>query len=238
MCRVFWICLSRIRTSPAALARVMADIGHADDGVKVLKKWIDMYGDNTEAIYLVRAHYELDKLETKYKVLEKNLKLTEFGWFKFGFVRAIERVLASIEASELVTKKEECERLPEDWRTAVYVQLDIAVKNNLAWWIAEEFAKEFELEALQLSEEIRMYKIRQCAKKILPPAERLLLRAYYLDTYASAILTFRGEQFKNGLLKRPEFCDSMKHGITAWEEARRHLRELRRPFMMALEQTN
>ena len=213
-----------------ALARVMAEIGHEKEGVEGLKKWIDEYGHNIDPIYLVRAYSALDGLESKYGVLEASLKQKDFGHLQLAFIEAIGRVVASIETSKFVTKTPECERLPKDWQTDVYLQLEIGIKNNFDWWAAENYVQEFALEALGYSEEIKAYNIRYCAEVLDSPAQRHIHRAYYYDTYASAILTFRGEQYKSKSLKHSEFCDALHSGIAAWEEAEWSLSEVERPM--------
>ena len=212
------------------LARMMAEIGYEEEGVKELKKWIDEYGHDIDPIYLVRAHSELDRLEGKHGVLEKSLRKKDFGNLQLAFIEAIGRVLTSIETSKFVTKTIECERFPKDWETDVYVLLEIGTKNNFAWWAAENHVKEFALKALEYSEDIKTYNIRHCSKVLISPAQRHALRAYHYDTYASAILIFRGEQYKSGSLNRSGFCDALHNGIAAWEEAEWSLSEVGRPM--------
>ena len=95
----------------------------------------------------------------------------------------------------------------------------MSTKNNFSYWIGKDKERKYRKEALEYSEEVGRYRIKNCLDTILEKEQERSFSVAFLDTFAFVKQFFAIHDYRVGEISKEEFECQIKKAISAWENA-------------------
>lgn len=207
-----------------SLGYLLGFIGNEDMAKRVLEEWIESYRKDPSRtdsmtslevartrVNLVRAHYVLEGIA-------RGFKPDSLPEIRLAYIDSLRDLLGLAEIRGLVFRTPSCDRNSEDVATKLYLFSDMGTKNNFSYWVGQNKERKYRKEALEYSEEVERYRIKDCNTHLEEEQEHIF-SVESLDTFAFVKQFFAIHDYRVGEISKEEFECQIKKAISAWENA-------------------